>query len=51
MENIVTQRMRKVSVTAAVAGFVFAGLLSTPVTAHHSFAMYDQSIKDRKSVV
>ena len=40
-----TQRKRNVSVAAAVAGFVFAGLLSTQVAAHHSFAMYDQTIK------
>ena len=40
-----TQRMRNVSVAVAVAEFVFAGLLSTQVAAHHSFAMYDQTIK------
>ena len=39
-----TQGMRIVSL-AAVAGFVFGGLSSTKVAAHHSFAMYDQSIK------
>ena len=40
-----TQRMKNVSVAVAVAGFVFASLLSTQVAAHHSFAMYDQTIK------
>jgi hypothetical protein len=40
----VTQRIRNGSVAALVAGFVFAGLLSTQA-AHHSFAMYDQSIR------
>jgi hypothetical protein len=37
--------MRNVSVAIAVAGFVFAGPLSTQVAAHHSFAMYDQTMK------
>ena len=37
------QHMGNISVAVACVGFVAAGLLSTSVLAHHSFAMYDQT--------